>query len=295
MDNYLFKTYNGLIVFVILFSLNGCQKTDLDEINNLNGNKITIIGHGGLGFESAQNALPHDSFSSLTKAVEAYGVEWVEADIQLSADDVFFTFHSPFLETETDCFGCIFFKESEALKNCRYRSSLQSSRFLDEKLGTLESLLQRFSERPIKPTVVLDIKLAIPECGDFDFNNHQQRFMDEMVRLITKYDASDWCVVDAAELDFLAALKEKLPSIKLSLKTGYFSEDEAIYAVSKGVYMISCDNDLTTKEYVQMCHENGLRVAIYGVKERNGAIEAINKSPDYIFTDNIILLQQMLR
>ena len=86
-----------------------CEKVDLDGINNLNDNKITLIGHGGIGFESAQNPLPHNSITSLTKAIDAYGVEGVEADIQLSADDKIFMYHDNTLESGTDCGGCVFF------------------------------------------------------------------------------------------------------------------------------------------------------------------------------------------
>ncbi len=295
MQNHPFKAYNCLILFVILFSTNGCQKVDLNQINNLNGNKIDVIGHGGAGFESAQNALPHDSFSSLVKAVEAYGVDGVEVDVQLSADGVLFMYHNNFLDVRTDCFGCIFLKESEALKNCRFRSSLRSNLFLNEKLSTLESVLERFAQRPMKPKVIFDVKLVPSECGDLDYDHYQQRFVDEIARLIIKYDAIDWCFVESDRFDFLMSLKEKLPNVKLSFIPNYHTEEEIVEAANNGIYMISTRNDLTSKSLVQLSHENGVLVAIYGVKIRSGAIEAINKSPDFIYTDNIILLQEMLR
>ncbi len=289
------RLYNGLIVLAILFLWNACQKVDLNEINNLNGNRITLIGHGGIGFESPQNALPHDSFSSLTKAVEAFGTEGVEVDIQLSADGTLFMYHDDVLETGTDCFGCVFYKESEELLNCRFRSSFRSNLFLNEKLDKLESVLQVFALRPIKPKVIFDIKFALEACGDFDYDTYEERFVAEIARLITKYDALDWCYVEAGKFDFLMALQEKLPAIKLSFITGSYEEEEIIEVANNGIYMISSTNNAISKEFVQFIHEQGLRVAIYGVKIRSAAVEAINKSPDYIYADNIILLQEMLR
>jgi len=205
------KAYNYWVAFAILFFISGCQKVDLENINNLNGGKIDVIGHGGIGFESPQNALPHNSFSSLTKAVDAYGVEGVEVDIQLSADSVLFMYHDNTLETLTDCAGCILFEDSDALKNCRYRSSLRSNLFLNEKLSPVESILEHFSQRPIKPKVILDIKPALTSCGDFDFDIYRQTFVDELARLLIKYDALDWCIVEAEKIKFLTALQEQLP------------------------------------------------------------------------------------
>lgn len=295
MTNYFYDTYNFCITLAIILSFCGCEKVDLNEINNLNENRITLIGHGGMGFESPQNSLPHDSFSSLTKAVESYGTEGVEVDIQLSADDALIMYHDDLLDTGTDCFGCVYFKESAALLNCRFRSSFRSNLFLNEKLEKLESILKVFAERPIKPIVIFDIKLALKECGNFDFDSYQERFVTEIARLITKYDALDWCYVEAGKFDFLMALQDKLPTVKLSYIPSYYVEEEIIEAADKGIYMISSNNDLVSKEFVQFTHEKGLRVAIYNVKIRSSAIEAIKKSPDYIYTDNIILLQEMLR
>lgn len=295
MENNYSKTYNLLLIFAILFLITGCQKVDLSEINNLNGNKITLIGHGGIGFSSPQNALPHNSFSSLTKAVEAYGLEGVEVDVQMSSDSVIFMYHDKVLETSTDCFGCVFFKESESLINCRYRSGFRNNLFINENLRSIESVLKRFSERPTKPLVIMDVKLALEECGNFDNAVHRQQFLEAIASLIDNYNAQEWCFVESDDLDFLMDLKEILPEVKLSLIPILYSEEEVIEAAGKGVYMISGSNDVMTKAYAQFIHDNGMRLAIYSVKIRKAAIEAINNSPDYIYTDNIILLQEMLR
>jgi glycerophosphoryl diester phosphodiesterase len=295
MENYFIKTYNFLVLLTIIFLVSGCEKVDLNEINNLNGNKITLIGHGGSGFESPQNPLPHDSYSSLIKAVEAYGLEMVEADVQMSADGAIFMYHDNTLESKTDCFGCLFFKDSEVLKNCRYRSSLRSNLFLNEKLNEVETVLAKFAERAVKPIVIFDIKLALPECGDFDYNNYRQRFVDEIVRLVTLYDATDWCIVESDRFDFLLTLKDQLPEIKLSFIASTRTDEMIINVVNNGIYMISSHKDLITGAFIQSIHDNGLRVALYGVKTRSGAVEAINKSPDFIYTDNIILLLEILR
>ena len=188
-----------------------------------------------------------------------------------------------------------FFQDSETLKNCRYRSSPQSNLFLNEKLDQLETLLQNFSERATKPIVIFDVKLSLRECGDFDYDDYQERFISEIARLITKYDALDWCYVEGVNFDFLMALQTKLPGVKLSYIPNTHKEEEIAEAANRGVYMISLANTLISGEMVQFAHEKGLRVAIYGVKIRSSAITAINKSPDYIYTDNIVLLQEMLR
>jgi len=294
-DRISFRAYNLLVTFVILFVAYGCQKVDLDAIDNLSSNKIAVIGHGGIGFESTQNPLPHDSYSSIMKAVEAFGVDGVEMDIQMSADGVIFMYHDNTLETMTDCAGCILYTNSEVLKNCRYRASVRSNLFLNEKLSPVEIIFERFSKLQVKPTMILDIKEALPNCGDFDFDNYVAQFTDEIIRLIVKYDALDWCIVESEKLKFMTALKEKLPTLKLSFIPNYHTEEEIIDSAERGFYMISSRNDLISKEFSKFIHDNGLRVAIYSVKTKDGSIEAVKKSPDFIYTDNIGLLQEILR
>ena len=288
------RKYNFL-VFATIFLVSGCQKVDLNEINNLNGNQISIIGHGGIGFESLQNPLPHNSYSSVVKAVEAYGVEGVEVDIQLSSDGVLFMYHDNTLESLTDCAGCVLFNASEVLKNCRYRSSIRSNLFLNETLSPIEDIFKKFVEWPVQPILILDIKEAMPTCGAFVFEDYVQKIVDEIARLIIKYNALDWIIVEAEKMVFLRALQEKLPTIRLSFIPNYHLEEEVVDAAENGIYLISCRNDLITKEFSNFIHANGLRVAIYSVRTREGTIRAINKSPDFIYTDNIILLQEILK
>ena len=294
MEDRFSNIYNLMIAIAIFILLNSCEKVDLDAISNLNGNRITLIGHGGMGFTSAENNLPHNSFGSVTKAVEAYGVEGVEVDIQLSSDGVIFMYHDDQLESESNCSGCIVMKSSDELVNCRFRSGYRSNLFSNEKLSPLERILERFAERAVKPLVILDIKLAQRDCGDFDYDLYLRQFADEIARLIIKYDALDWCIVEA-RMDFLMKVKEKIPAVKLSLIPEVHAEATIIAAEDEGIFMISCNNNLISKDFVQFVHERGMRVAIYSVKIRSAAVKAINKSPDFIYTDNVVLLQEMLR
>ena len=89
-----------LIPIVILAS---CKKHNF-QIENLNGNKISVIGHGGMGINSAY---PSNSLESILKCIDS-GANGVEIDIQMTSDGVFLAFHDDFLENSTDGSGSIY-------------------------------------------------------------------------------------------------------------------------------------------------------------------------------------------
>ena len=54
-------------------------------------------------------------------------------------------------------------------------------------------------------------------------------------------------------------------------------------------------NDRITKREVQLAHDSSVRVAIFNIKALPANLNAVEKSPDYLITDNITLLQDILR
>ena len=288
------KCHYFLIIMALAGVILSCQKADLSKIENLSGNRIAIIGHGGIGFPSPENNLPASSFSSVVKAIEGYNADGVEIDVQLSADGTLFMYHDEKLETQTDCQGCIYFQDSLELVNCRFRSGFNTNIFLDEYLLPIESVLERFVNRTLKPWVILDVKTSINCPGTFDRNTFEAQLIERIESLLMKYDAIDWCIIESGALSFLQGLKDKIPSAKVSYNRFPVSEYLET-ALNNDFFMISAPNEQISKADVKMLHEHGLFVSIYNVKVRNAAVEAIEKSPDFIYTDNIILLQEILR
>ena len=78
------------LFYISILLLVSCKKKENFVINNLNGGRITIIGHAGSGLSSLDNPVKEDTYTSIINALELYGAEGVEMDVHLSKDSVFY-------------------------------------------------------------------------------------------------------------------------------------------------------------------------------------------------------------
>jgi len=59
-------------------------------------------------------------------------------------------------------------------------------------------------------------------------------------------------------------------------------------------YGIISYNERVTKNDVNYAHSKGIRMALFAIKTQPDQVNAVNKNPDFILTDNIPQLQQIL-
>jgi glycerophosphoryl diester phosphodiesterase len=90
-----------LCAFVALL-LPSCQKETF-TIVNLNNNRITTLGHGGMGVGSAY---PSDTYESVLNCL-ATGADGTEINVQLTKDNVLVAFHDEELGGATNLEGMI--------------------------------------------------------------------------------------------------------------------------------------------------------------------------------------------
>jgi glycerophosphoryl diester phosphodiesterase len=281
-------------IYLILFLL-ACNKPDRDIIN-LSDGKIGIIGHGGIGFQSEQNQLPHNSFLSVIKAIDAYGAEGVEIDIQISKDHILMLYHDAELQSMTNCYGCVYSYSADELEKCRFRNDFYFNVFSEEYLIRLNNIIENFSSRAKKPLLFLDIKLLY-ECAELSSEQIEillEALVKSIKHLVEKYNAYDWIKIQSTSEKFLIELQKLDPKLSLIIE-GPEPENLILKANQSKFWGVIFKNDGVNKQHIDKAHALGLRVIIFDVKTRAGTVNAINKHPDYIQTDNILLLQQCLR
>lgn len=287
---------NKLLIGILIglsFCFSACEKVAIDSVRNLNGDRISILGHGGMGVISPENPLPLSSMTSLLKAIEGYGAEGVDADIRMSLDSNLMLFHDPVLDLGTDCTGCLEEKMTADLIKCRYRNGIALNVFSDDKVSLLEDFIARMALRPHWPTIILDVKTDIV-CGQsIARNEYLNTFARQVARLIERYNGTDWIIVDSKDLQFLRLLKQQNAQIKI-----IFAPDWSVNIVqdvlSEGFYGFCFRNESITFEQIAEAHNAGLRVMVWNIRDRKTTIEAINKHPDFLLTDNIPLAQQII-
>ncbi len=269
---------------ILAFSCNPAGKP---LIKNLNNNEITVAGHGGSGFKSWVNNLPMNSFESIRQAVEENNADGVEMDVQLSADSVLILFHDHVLDKSTDCKGLINEHSEKELTGCLY-SSAGSREF---QVASLEKVMQYFSQNPFQPLLTFDLKLHPAES--IDKSEYLKQFARSISEMANNFCYTDKVLIESTSKEMLIELKSINPEFKLFI---YPADFESGLATAKelNLFGITIRNNLITKEQVELAHQSGLRVAIWGTKSKKSNREAVLKNPDYIQTDDIGNLTSLL-
>ncbi len=281
------KKYFLYSVLVLLF---GCKKATFN-IDNLNGNRIDVIGHGGSGFHGLSNPYPNDSYSGIIRGVYGFHADGAEVDVQMSNDSVLFLFHDPTLERSTNYAGCLFQFDSVTLANCEYKNTYSN---VKDYLITLERILIEFQSTTQKPLLFLDVRTYV-SCTNIvsDQDVYEFAMAEKINNLINKYNYTDKIFVEAGSWEFLSKMNALNPSLRL-LYDGKIDQPTIQLALAGNLFGLVSYNDETTKEDVMMAHQNNLRVVLFDVKSLQSQLETVVKNPDYIQTDRIILLQRIL-
>lgn len=272
-----------LVMVLTALLLYTCRKQE--EIKNLNAGRIGALGHAGAGFRSSNNFVPDNSMTSIRKSVELYGAEGVEVDAHMNGEGDFFLYHDILLNTSTNFQGCIYEYSSDELKHCTYRNSL-------EKLATLEECLIYFSAHELKPELYIDARLEV-NCGSPpDYEAYTFFYAARIVELVQHYSASEWVNIESGDIAFLQ--KIRLLDERIDLFIDGTINDHIDIAAKNKFKGIVAPNATSTRDAIENAHAKGIYVVLFQTENRNGTLDAISKWPDYIQTDNILLLKQLL-
>lgn len=283
-----------IALFIAALFLSSCLEEDF-EIDNLSNSRIYVIGHGGAGFISPTNNIAENSMKSLELAIEGYNADGIEVDVQMTKDSQLVLYHDDYLRTKTSCqVGAIHQFDWDEIEHCKYKKQYFGSVFVDEGLARFDKVLEKFSKRKTPPQIHLDIRYNSFDPDVISREKFYDIFSRKVVEMVEKYNAEDWVFCGALDINFLKQVHQKNPNIKLFLEGG-----NVVEMLSKrkeqDFFGIVISNADITKGEVQLAHDSGVRVAVFNLKALPANIDAVKKSPDYIITDNITLLQDILR
>lgn len=274
-------------MIIVAMLLCGCSKNDTTGIDT-NAGGLFIIGHGGTGDGGLQTE-PINTFEAHRRAMEVYGADGVETDIQLSADGVLFMYHDFSLENATGCAGCIATNTASDIKNCAFKIDN------DQQVGTVEDLLAYSAGFAVKPKVFLDLHVR-DICGveQGASGNYRKAMVDAVKLLADKYDAYDWLYLQCPDAELLKYALSIMPSLRVLLD-GDIGQSEINSAVTYGFYGVAAHTGNITSDEVAQAHDAGLKVQIHRLLTQADISEALDMKPDYIMTDNLPLAVSMVR
>jgi hypothetical protein len=152
-------------------------------------------------------------------------------------------------------------------------------------------VIQYCSERNIKPQIHLDLRHWLYDNTIYSFEEFSEIYTSTIVNLIQKYNYEEHIYLASGSPEILMNITGT--NIKLML------ESSDIYGTIDQIkqndwFGIVAYNESMTKQKIDFAHLNNIRVALFSVKIQKDMVSAVNKHPDFIITDNIPQLQQIL-
>lgn len=259
------KKLIGSVIVILL-----CARLGLDHyterfpkgfaVNNLEDDRIIVLGHGGMGTRSWHDLNTESSFINAKEK----GADGTEMDVQLTSDGVLVAFHDDRIG-EAKCPDHIAQHTYAQLKGCdRELMKVEEVLALDWKAGSVFSL---------------DVKLHGADKA------HQALLAQRIVAL--KADHPQFrLLVESTFLEFLLLAKENGCADGLYL---YTSDAGAglTTCIAHDLEGISIRSELISAQQVETCHAQGLRVMLWGVGTRWDNHQAALKSPDLIQSDKL--------
>ena len=227
------------------------------------------------------------------KAIEVYGADGVEVDVQLSKDLQLVLYHDDRLESSTDGVGFIYEYNLAELADFKYNRDIYANLFIDEQIVSLEVILQKFSKQKVKPQLHLDLRSWLYDNSLYTPAEFFSVYSATIVKLLRKYNYADNTYIASGSVELLKQLSHLDPELKLMLETSDVIRTVKIVKDNNWYGIISY-NERVTKNDVDFAHSKGIRMALFSIKTQPDQVSAVNKNPDFILTDNIPQLQQIL-
>ena len=270
-----------IIAILTILVLISCKKEEF-TIDNLNGNKITALGHAGMGYGSTY---PLDSYESILKCLNL-GMDGTEFDVQMTRDSVLVAYHDIDLADNTNYSGYINSFTWDELKDAYFTQTPYlnySIASIDQLFSTLENIQQY--------TFTFDCKF---HSNNQNVQQLYQTYKNALVRLVEKYNLGNNVCIESHSTDFLDLCNKQNLLYKLFIV--HTSFDYALQvALAMDLYGISLPDESASSDQIKKAHENNIRVAVWGVRTKSDNIDAVNKSPDYIQTDEVKHLLKLLK
>jgi glycerophosphoryl diester phosphodiesterase len=272
-----FKFSMPVLLLMCLFI--SCKKQDYDIVN-LNGNKITALGHAGMGISSIY---PINTSESILKCLNS-GMDGTEFDLQLTKDSILILYHSANLSDNTNLKGIV---------NTLYWSDCQNAYYATPYFNYL---IVPLDELFSKIKNVTDYKFTF-DCKLYTENystEYLQTYINAIVKMVQKYKLENNVYIESQDENFLTLFKQQEPNYKLFI---YHTEFESALAIASSLHLYGITMSTTNinKEQIELAHDNGFLVAIWNTHSRRDNKEAIEKNPDFIQTDKPDYLLKLLK
>lgn len=266
----------GVILLLILVFIPFGFQGITNETDIMKDHNIEIVAHRG-----ASGVAPENTFPAIDLALEA-GAGYIEIDVHLTSDKQVVVIHDNTVDRTTEGEGKISELTLEEITKLE-AGSWFDERFEGARIPLLEEVIERVNG---KSKLLIEIK---KKKGQYE------GIEDEVIGLIRKHDAVEWCEVQSFNDDVLEIIHKKAPEIKLHKLLVYkfrflpyiFDGGITRFSLEKYSYIYSFNmhNQSFNKAFARMLHENGRKVFLWGFCEEDPCMTLSSEFWDGIITD----------
>ena len=218
-----------------------------------NGRDVFIIAHRGGGGLFPENTL------AAFMGVQEMGVDAVECDVQLTKDGKLAVIHDSDLKRLAGIDIQVREMDSKEIKRLKLKSY--------DKILLLEDLLER-----ITIPIVIELKSADTISSLFGV-------LEKNPELLRK------CIFISFFHEALYALRQRFPETSCGALLAGFPIDPVYMVKQCGCDTIALNYEGLTKDYVDRCHEGGIRVSVWAPSDIDGIRASLNAGVDAIASD----------
>ncbi len=267
------------IILLLALLIAGCANEPVLNIQNLNDNKIGVLGHRGMG---KGGTYPDNSRESILQVL-SIGADGTKLDVQLTKDSVLVVYHNADLAEKTNYTGALLDYNWAELDTCVYRSN---------------------SSKKIRVISVDELFSGIPDVQEYYFSfdtkfyagpepraTYNRQFVNALRKVIAAHAMHDRVFVETGSIQLLQLLKASGIRVLLFVTKSKFKDGLAI-AKELDLYGVGIGSRVSKKE-IEQAHANGLMVMTWTPKTARSNIRAVKKNPDFIQTDEIVHMLQL--
>lgn len=235
---------------------------------NLNMGILTrtqITAHRGYS-----TAAPENTLYSFEEAV-GIGADYIELDVQLTADEQLVVFHDKTIERTTNGKGELSKYTYEELQEFSAGSWFsKDGEFDDAKIVLLSDVLENFGNDIL-------FNIEIKNHGDV------RKTAEKTVEVIEEYGIERSCYITSFSYNALKVVKKINPKIKTALIANVASSTS--FSQLKYIDAVSLNYIFINSSIVNMAHQNGKRVFVWTVDGRSDIQHMIAIGVDNIITN----------
>ena len=282
MKSSILKIKSLLSFFLSLLLISCSKDPPIFEVHNLNGNKVSILGHRGMG---KKYKYPGNSFESI-ETVLKIGADGSEIDVQITKDSVLVIFHDNELSKKTNCLGMIRDYNWEEIDSCSYQSPLSQQIYVI----TVDSL---FSRIPNIRNYYFSFDCKFNPKDDEALTGYYRQFAYAVKEVVDRYNMHNKVLIEAGRTQFHQILKQN-EVLVLQFITGKDITEGILIAEELDLFGIGIGSAIISRD-VELVHERGFRVMTWIPKTKRANVKAIRKNPDFIQTAKPIHMLKILR